>query len=271
MSNSKRLLSVFLAAAAVICVLHAEDKIIAQIGSDTPRKVLRGSFAWENGVFKCKLPCQVVFPSRVKVNPSKLYSLSGEFRSTSGSPTQDNVWYGFLCFNEAGREITPRALNRTTPVLAELAEPAAKGAKEIVFKSLPPVWEKLLQNNRYFAVDAKEDRSDLPNLNIVCAAGKSAKKRDDGTVAVKLLTPLPVAADAGTKFAIHSDGNTYQFVTPQKAGAEWTGFSGSYAVKAESGITAFRPTTDSIAFGFFCRDKEGEIEVRNLRLVESDD
>ena len=257
--------------AAAVSTLRAEDKVIAKIGPDTPMKVRRGTAAWEGDTLKCKMPFTLIFPTRFKVDPSKIYALSAEIRSTSGESTKDNVWLGFLCFNEAGNEITSLSTFRFIPLLAELAQPAAKGDKLVVFKSVPGSWKKILETARYFAIGAKEDRSDLPNLNIVCAAGKSAKKRDDGTVAVKLLNPLPVAADAGTKFAIHSDGNTYQFVTPRKASTEWTALSGSYAVKAESDITAFRPTTVTISFGFFCRDKEGELEVRNLKLVESDD
>ena len=256
---------------AAVFSLHAADKVLAQIGPDSEKKVPRGSAAWEGEVLKCKLPCTVVFPARFKVDPAKIYALSAEIRSTSGDSTKDNVWLGFLCFNEKGREITSLSTFRFIPLLAEVAQPAAKGDKLVVFKSIPGPWEKILETARFFAIGAKEDRSDIPNLNLVRYEAKSAEKRDDGTVAVKLAQPLPVDVPAGTKLGIHSHGDTYQFVSRKKAGTEWTSFSGSYASKAENGVIAFRPTTVEIAFGFFCRDKEGEIEVRNLKLVESED
>ena len=259
------------AAALLLPMTLAADKVIAKIVPDSEKKITRGSAAWEGEVLKCKLPCTVIFPARFKVEPSKIYSLSGEFRSTSGNPTSDNVWLGFLCFNEKGQEITSLSTFRFIPLLAELAQPAAKGDKLVVFKSIPGPWAKILETNRYFAIGAKEDRSDIPNLNLVGYVGKSAEKRADGTVAVKLTRGLPADVPAGTKLGIHSHGDTYQFVSRKKAGTEWTSFSGSYALKSEEGVIAFRPTTVSIAFGFFCRDKEGEIEVRNLKLIESED
>ena len=271
MSKMFRLLSVALAATAAVSLLHAEDKVLAKIGPDSEKKVTRGTAAWEGEVLKCKLPCTVIFPARFKVDPAKIYALSGEFRSTSGNPTSDNVWLGFLCFNEKGREITSLSTFRFIPLLAELAQPAAKGDKVVVFKSIPGPWGKILETPRYFAIGAKADRSDIPNYNVVRYEAKSAEKRDDGTVAVKLAQPLPADVPAGTKIGIHANGDTYQFVSRKKAGTDWTSFSGSYASKAENGVIAFRPTTVEIAFGFFCRDKEGEIEVRNLKLVESED
>ena len=257
--------------AAAVSTLRAEDKVIAKIGPDTPMKVRRGTAAWEGDTLKCKMPFTLIFPTRFKVDPSKIYALSAEIRSTSGESTKDNVWLGFLCFNEAGNEITSLSTFRFIPLLAELAQPAAKGDKLVVFKSVPGSWKKILETARYFAIGAKEERSDIPNLKTVRYVAKSAEKRADGTVAVKLAQPLPVDAPAGTKLAIHSNGDTYQFVSRKKAGTEWTSFSGSYAVKAENGVIAFRPTTVEIAFGFFCRDKEGSIEARNLKLVESED
>jgi len=263
-------LSLLCACLAIVAVsLRADDKVLAEVTPETPKKVTRGKASWEGGVLKCTLPCTVIFPTRFKVDPSKIYALSAEIRSTSGNPTSDNVWLGFLCFNEKGQEITSLSTFRFTPVLAELAEPAAKGDKLVVFKSVP--WTKILETSRYFAIGAKADRSDIPNMNLVRYVAKSAEKRADGTVAVKLSQPLPVDAPAGTKVAIHSNGDTYQFVSRKKAGTEWTSFSGSYASKAENGVIAFRPTTVEIAFGFFCRDKEGSIEVRKLKLVESED
>ena len=124
---------------------------------------------------------------------------------------------------------------------------------------------------RFFAIGAKEDRSDIPNLTQVAYVGKSFEKHPDGTVTVKLSRPLAFEIAAGTKVAIHYHADTYQFVARKKAGSDWTAFGGSYAVRGESGVLAFRPTTVEIAFGFFCRDKEGGVEVRNLKLVEADD
>lgn len=265
------LLGAFFVAAAAVSSLHAEEKIIAKLGPDTPMKVQRGPAAWEGDTLKCKMPFTIVFPTRFKVDPSKIYALSGEFRATSGNPTKDNMWFGFLCYNEKGREISSLSLNRTVPILAELAEPAAKGSVELVFKSIPAAWEKHLQINRFFAVGAKEDRSDLPNLNLLAYTGKSMEKRADGTASVKLRRPLAAEIAAGTKIAIHSHGDTYVFVARKKAGTEWTAIGGSCASKAEVGVLAFRPTTASVAIGIFCRDKEGEIEIRNLKLVESED
>ncbi len=259
------------AAALLVPMTLAADKVIAQVGPDTPFKVQRGSAAWADGVLKCKMPVTVIFPTQFKVEPGKIYTLTGEFRSTSGEPTQDKIWFGFLCFNEQGKEISSLSVYRFNPALAELAEPAAKGAKLVVFKSIPPAWEKILETGRYFAIGAKEDRSDIPNLYLVGYVAKSAEKRADGTVAVKLSRALLADVPAGTKLAIHSHADTYRFVSPKKAGTEWTALGGSYATKAENGVSAFRPTTASVAFGFFCRDLKGEIEVRNLKLVERED
>ena len=117
MSKKIRLLSLLFAATAAVVPLHAEDKVIAQITPDSAKKVTRGNAAWENDVLKCKLPCTVIFPARFKVAPGKIYTLSGEFRSTSGNPTSDNVWFGFICFNEKGREITSLSTFRYTSVI----------------------------------------------------------------------------------------------------------------------------------------------------------
>ena len=271
MSKKICLLSLLLAATAVVS-LHAEDKVLVQIGPSVSWKSLRGKVTWgEGNSFKCTLPAQVVFPARFKVNPSKIYTLSGEFRSVSGEPTKDNMWFGFLCYDEQGREITSRSVTRVSRGLGEVAVEAPKGSKSIVLKSLPAGWEKLLETSRYFAFDAKADRSDLPNFNLARYVAKSVTKRDDGTVEVKLANGLGAAVPAGTPVALNTEGDTYQFVSRAKPGTDWVSLSGSFALKAESGILAFRPTTAAVAIGFFCRDKSGEIEVRNIKLVESED
>jgi len=271
MSKKFRLLSLVLAVTAVAVALRADDKVLVEVTPETPQKVVRGKAVWEDGVLHCTLPGQVVFTTRFKVDPSKIYTLRGEFRSTSGKPTADNIWFGFMCFNKDGREISSLSINRISNQLGEVAETAAKGSQTLVLHDLPADWTKLLMTGRYFAIGAKEDRSDIPNLTQVAYVGKSFEKRHDGTIAVKLSRPLPFEVAAGTKVAIHFHADTYQFVSRKKAGSSWTAFGGSYAVKGESGVLAFRPTTTEIAFGFFCRDKEGGVEVRNLKLVESED
>ena len=147
-----------------------------------------------------------------------------------------------------------------------------KGAKVIVVKGDGlGKWMKFLQTGRVIAVGAKADRSDLPNFNLLYTRPKGATKRDDGSVEIKLRSALTTEIPAGTSLGLHSFADSLLFTPRGRINGEWRTFSGSFAVKPEAGVVGFRPTTRSISFGFFCRDKEGEVEVRNLKLVESED
>ena len=266
-------LAVLLAVAAVMPALHAEDKVLIQITPEARMRFTRGKAAWSDGVLKGKLPLSVSFSDqRFKVDPSKIYTLSGEFRLTSGGESKDNMWFGLVCFDEAGRDISSQTLNRIVPDLVETAETAPKGAKVIVVKGEGlGKWMKFLQTGRVIAVGAKADRSDLPNFDLLYSLPKGATKRADGSVEIKLRGAVNTEIPAGTKLGLHSYGDSLLFTPRGRINGEWRTFSGSFAAKPESGVVGFRPTTRSISFGFFCRDKEGEVEVRNLKLVESED
>jgi len=259
------------AALLAATALPAAEKVLFQLKGDTKLRVTRGKVTNKEGVLTAKLPVTFFSTERFKVDPAKVYTVSGSFTSSLGE-TKDNLWFGFVPYDAQGKEIFSQTYNRLVPeAIAEVAADAKQGDTKIVVKGNFKPWLPSLKNSdRFLAVDAKADGSDLPNSKLVRTAKAGAALRDDGSLEVTLLKPLPFALTAGTKLALHTWGVSYLVVSPRKAASGENLISGSYAVKAEDDIKAFCPGAASIGIAFFCRDKEGELEIRDLKIVESD-
>ena len=263
-----------LAVAGLCCaagILYAEENLIFELDENTEISSRRGKAVVESGVLKTKLPALIYFPARRKIDPSKVYTLSAEFR-VSGGATKDNLWLGFVPYDAKGREIFSQTYNRLVPAtLGEVAADAKKGDAKIVVRGNLDAWKPFLKNSdRFLALDAKADGSDMPNTRLLRTV-KGFTERDDGSLELTLHKPLAADLAAGTPLALHTWGVSYQVVSPRRAKEGWNKITGRYRVgKKDKGVAAFCPGAASVAIAFFCRDKEGEIEIRNLQLLESD-
>ena len=255
----------------VAAALSAEDKVLFQLGADTKLKVTRGKAELKESVISAKLPVVFFVTQRFKIDPAKIYTLSGEFESSAGA-TKDNLWFGFVPYDAKGKEIASQTYNRLVPdKLGEAAADAKKGDKTIILRGDLGKWKPFCKNSaRFLAVGAKADRSDLPNYRVILTVKDGFAAREDGSFEITLAKPLPFDVAAGTLLALHTWGVSYQVVSPRKAASGTNLLSGSYAMKAEDDIKAFCPGAASVSIAFFCRDKEGELEIRNIKLVESD-
>ena len=270
MSYSFRL-AAFCAALTAVVALSAEEKVLFQLGADTKLRVTRGKAEVKEGVIVAKLPAVVIIQQRFKIDPAKVYTLSGEFEASTGA-TKDNIWFGFVPYTEKGTEIYSQTYNRLAPkTLGKTAADAKQGDTTIVVNGSLDPWKPFLRNSaRFLAVDAKADGSDMPNFRLLSTAKGGFTVRDDGALEIALSKPLAYDLPAGTQLALHTWGVSYQVVSPKKAVSGTNLLSGSYAVKAEDDIKAFCPRAASVAIAFFCRDNDCELEVRNVKLVESD-
>ena len=107
--------------------LAAADKVLFQLNADTKLRVTRGKVEVKEGVITAKLPVSFFSTERFKIDPTKIYTVSGSFTSSLGA-TKDNLWFGFVPYDANGREIYSQTYNRLVPKsIGEVAAEAKKG------------------------------------------------------------------------------------------------------------------------------------------------
>ncbi|MBE6358146.1 MAG: hypothetical protein E7057_02730 [Lentisphaerae bacterium] len=217
-----------------------------------------------DGVFQGKANARYIAMKSFKVVPGKEYTVSGEFRLLNES-RPGAFFFGTMPMNADGKRIETQ-YHRKDPgvVLAELAAPAAAGAKEIIIKKAPK-WEN--SKNCPVALNAAEDDSDIPNFNTaICKAVKVS----GNNLVLTLAAPLKTAFPAGTKVRRHRFGASFIYTSTggKKLTDQWQTFSGRYSF--DKGICRWAPGTAQASVVILPAGKTGTLEFRNITVTESD-
>ena len=217
-----------------------------------------------DGVFQGKANARYIAMKSFKVVPGKEYTVSGEFRLLNESKP-GAFFFGTMPMNADGKRIETQ-YHRKDPgvVLAELAAPAAAGAKEIIIKKAPK-WEN--SKNCPVALNAADDDSDIPNFNTaICKAVNVSGNNLILTLATPLKTDLP----AGTKVRRHRFGASFIYTSTggKKLTDQWQTFSGRYSF--DKGICRWVPGTAQACVVILPAGKTGTLEFRNVTVTGSD-
>ena len=88
----------------------------------------------------------------------------------------------------------------------------------------------------------------------------------------RMIGTVSMGVRAGSKVAMQYIGLTYLFVERGKLfGGEWTSFQGSYSTQPEDDIQPFYPKQVSAGIAFFCGQRGGQLEFRNIEIICSED
>ena len=133
--------------------------------------------------------------------------------------TSTKIYIGYSVHAKDGKKIDSRNypyknVNKILHVIS-----AEKGSKAIIVDSVAECAKgcKLVQN-------AKEDLSDIPNLNLICDHIEEVKNLENGHMEIVMDTPLKDAIEKGTKLRIHGKGGAFLYMHEKnlKSGEEET-------------------------------------------------
>lgn len=221
-----------------------------------------------NGVLSGKGNKYLFSRKLVKIDPAKKYQISGEFRTAAGP--SGLVYLGFAPCDAKGNITQARAVNTVANTQTEVAEDAKKGSKTIKVKDASK-WNKTSKYS-WMVFGAKDDFSDLPNMNAVSTVPQSFKQ--DGDVwEVALKTPLKADIAAGTKVRQQLDGASYMYSAGAfKVGDKWIARKGIAAGMAKNGNPSnkFWPGTVTARIVILVLGAKNDTvtEFRNIKVEE---
>ena len=233
----------------------------------------------ENGVVKVSLPVHIMLkPEKsVRIEPGKVYTLSGEFRYT-GEGSSRPLMLGFTAYNGDGRVIERVNVNRASSMLPNVAVDAPKGASSVELKGALQAWAKrtsgkMARTARNFrlAFGAAADGSDLPNYRVSGPIkAESVVRLPNGNWQITFDKPLEFEVKAGEAAALHHIGMSYMYIGKGKAlNGEWTKFSGSYSTAGKGEVQKFYPAAVTVGAAVTCPQRgKGTIEFRNISITE---
>ena len=231
----------------------------------------RGTGDWDgrppvnsDGVFQGKASSRYISMKTFKVLPGKEYTVSGEFRLLKDSKP-GLFFFGVMPMNSAGKRIETQFYRKFAGFgLAEVAAPAAVGAREVTIKKTAK-WETI--KNLPVAFNAAADESDLPNFNtVVC---RSVKVAGDNLV-LTLAAPLKTAVAAGSKVRLHRFGASFLYTRGGgvRLSDKWQTISGK--VTFDKGALRWAPGTAQARVVILPAGRDGVLEFRNITVTESD-
>ena len=225
---------------------------------------LRKPAAGANGVFSHKSGQRMIAAKSFKTVPGKKYIVSGEFRLVDAAAPAP-LYFGVVPYTADGREIAFQHYRKVAKFdMATVSGDAAAGAGELVLKSspqwTPPKGAVLL------AINAKADRSDIPNFDIIAV---KTLKMEKGQMRAVLAAPLKKAVSAGTTVRLHGYGASFLYCSSfgKKIDANWQKFSGE--ITFDSGSIRLAPGTAQAKVAFLSSSRSGTVEFRNLKVVEA--
>lgn len=214
------------------------------------------------GIFTAKLPRRLISMKQIKIDPSKTYTLSGEFR-VEGCDRLQPFFFGFVPKTENNLRIDAKNLrqyDRTS--LGKVAADAPAGAKTVVLLDAKnwPTNKKGL----FLALNAKADKSDLPNFDLPMI--QSIKIEGDKTI-ITLQAPLKKAVKKDSFARLHRGGASFIY-TGKNGGLlseEWQKFSGTIGA---NGRWKWYPGTSYAAVVLVGGGIGGKIQFRNITITE---
>lgn len=196
-----------------------------------------GKITLNDGIFNMEGNCNLYYRKKLPVDTSSEYRLSGEFRATEASGTNDFIRLGLLPLTDK-RIIGPSNINIVKDTDTELAADCV--ATDTVLKVRDASkWKASAIGAAAFNTDPSGKLRDLPNFDLSPVGIESIEKRDDIWL-VKLKAPCGKNHPAGTPIREHQAGWSLIYAGSAKYQLtnEW--------VKLESIIPAGEVTTASI-------------------------
>jgi hypothetical protein len=231
MRFSKSMLLIFLISGISLYSYGTERNLLGNGGAElgqqywgglklTDRDFFSGKYCFELTLKKAK---QTVAPwYMVKIDPNKLYTFSGKFKSIGSAPckvtilliSHDKFMRGFGYYAINVRQGTETIL--TAPVKAGDSVIKVKGAG---------TWRAAPYFGVAFGVDDSGKYQNLPSHNLSLAGIKSVTRSGDHWLAT-LNKPLKKDYPAGCKVRLHRSGPYYKTaISAQNISAEWTDLS----------------------------------------------
>lgn len=169
------------------------------------------------------------------IDTTKKYTLKLSARAVNfqGKDTSF-VFAGFNVFDKNGRQISSHHASVLAGTLTEIAADAEKGAKIITVKDA----SKFKKDNKVLVRDAKEDLSDLPNINLIGDVKAIEQKGD--VWEVTLARPINAPLAAGTLVREQNRGGYIYTAGAKHVGADWSTFQGKITGQKPG---AWMPTT----------------------------
>ena len=243
-------------------LLAAETLSITQPAQITPSKNITAD---ENGVLTFKGSCASYSTKVFDFDPSKKYTVSGDFRQIAGSKPAV-LFFGFQPMTAKNRDILlPNTLiipGTDTVLTADVAS----GAKELRVKDASK-WRKGYR----FAIHTDPTLKDLPNFSVIhCNSAAMVKEGDDWKVT--FAQPIRIALKKGTPVRQHGLGGAMYPAAPAvRLSTNWKTYKGSAAGIFKThgyAYTKFPIGTAKVRMIIFVNlgQKDAVTEVKNLAL-----
>lgn len=212
----------------------------------------------------------LVSKALIKIDPSKTYRLSGEFRQIQGSTSIN--FLGFIPKGEKKEIITPLATFNVAGTDTEVVENCEDTDNSIKIKD-GSKWQTI--SHYRMVLNTSPDFSDLPNNNLLNRQIKEVKKEGD-IYLVSFDKPIGKDITAGTKVRLHSSGGYLYTAGIIKPTSEWQLIAGEIKEIAKSGYSprSWPPGTvyaEVILMLNWSKTNAVEkplVEFRNIRLEE---
>lgn len=217
-----------------------------------------------DGVFSHKSGQRLISSAFIPVKAGKKYVITGEFRVT-GTTAAVPLYFGFVPYTADHKEIGFQHYRAMAKSPLATVESAKAGATEVILKK-NPTWPAK-KSSFLLALNAKEDKSDLPNFNILPV--KEIRQESGRTVAV-LSAPLKEEIPAGTVVRIHGYGASFLYAGSfgKKIDGNWQKFTGE--IRFDAGAVRWAPGTKFARAAFLCSSRAGVVEFRNMSVTEVD-
>lgn len=215
-----------------------------------------------SGVFTATLPRRLISMKQFTVDPAKTYTLSGEFRVVKCNKLQP-FFFGFVPKTAANVRIAAHHLRQyRNSTLGKIAADVKPGAREVVLLDAKN-WPEI-KGIFFLALGAKEDKSDLPNFDLLPV---KTIKNTDGKTVITLQLPLKKALSKGSLVRLHTGGASFIY-TGKNGGflsEEWQKFSGTIGAK---GKWKWYPGTAAASVVIVGGGRDGMIQLRNITVTE---
>ena len=192
-----------------------------------------GNVSSADGALQVKGHNHLVSHATVKVDPTKLYVLSGQFRAAAGS-TSTRIYFGFDLLDKDRKPFGWREIGLVAGTLTELVGDVKAGDTVIKVKDASKC-KSDIGHHIAFDVDPYPTCRDLPNRNTSPGIAKIEKKNGcyELTVSSPMRTPYP----AGTYVREHVDGPYLYAGGWGDVPDTWRSFSGTASGRLRPGQT----------------------------------
>lgn len=192
----------------------------------------------------------------IQVPRGKKYTVSGEFRIVN--PVKPvSVYFGVTPYTADGKEIPFVSVFAVSRATATLAKEIKAGDKVMILKDAEN-WK--FHHHCRFAMNAKADRSDLPNLDIAPnPIINEITVNDDNTVEIPFKKAFTKDYPAGTVVRQHMGGNSFIYAGNGNKSNEWMSFSKTFS--------SFYTGTAQIKVTFNVTGPKVQVELRNVKVT----